>query len=150
MPDKRLLNFRQGADQELVLSFAALVHRTFLKTLDQRNLSIGAAEMLKMACIKDQQLFEVLYSHAEELISGNFQVSMPGALRVLQCSLHFPTHIHSHLADTGSTWAICSCGRFWLHMIKHIPPYVTSWSSSDGQVLVMCPNGGWNGEDWSI
>jgi len=35
--------------------------------------SNGAAEMLKMACIKDAPLFVVLEAHARELIAGNFQ-----------------------------------------------------------------------------
>ena len=50
-----------------------LSRRSFLRTLDQRNLSNGAAEMLKMACIKDAPLFEVLERHGSELIARHFQ-----------------------------------------------------------------------------
>jgi 3-dehydroquinate synthase len=47
----------------------------FLQTLEQRHISNGAAEILKMACIKDEELFNLLEQHAEDLISNNFQVS---------------------------------------------------------------------------
>lgn len=49
--------------------------RTFLETLDQRNLSNGSAEMLKMACIKDAKLFHILEEHGSSFITGCFQVS---------------------------------------------------------------------------
>lgn len=48
--------------------------RSFLRSLDPRNISNGAAEILKMACIKDETLFNVLDGHAEELRSSSFQV----------------------------------------------------------------------------
>lgn len=50
-----------------------LLCRSFLRTLDQRNLSNGSAEMLKMACIKDAPLFKVLEAHGSELIARRFQ-----------------------------------------------------------------------------
>ena len=50
-----------------------LTCRAFLRTLDQRNLSNGSAEMLKMACIKDAPLFKVLEAHGSELIARHFQ-----------------------------------------------------------------------------
>ena len=49
--------------------------RSFLRSLDPRNISNGAAEILKMACIKDETLFNVLDDHAEELRSSSFQVA---------------------------------------------------------------------------
>eukprot|EP00882_Tetradesmus_deserticola_P033819 GHRQ01038668.1.p2 GENE.GHRQ01038668.1~~GHRQ01038668.1.p2 ORF type:complete len:122 (-),score=49.88 GHRQ01038668.1:75-440(-) len=51
-----------------------LCDTAFLKTLDSRHISNGAAEMLKMACIKDAPLFELLEEHAEGLIASKFQV----------------------------------------------------------------------------
>ena len=48
--------------------------RSFLRTLDHRNLSNGAAEMLKMACIKDAELFNLLETHGERFIFSGFQV----------------------------------------------------------------------------
>ena len=49
--------------------------RSFLRSLDPRNISNGAAEILKMACIKDEDLFNVLDEHAEQLRSSSFQVN---------------------------------------------------------------------------
>ena len=51
------------------------IHRSFLRSLDQRNISNGAAEILKMACIKDAQLFSILETHAEQLKLTKFQAS---------------------------------------------------------------------------
>ena len=48
--------------------------RTFLSTLDQRNLSNGAAEMLKMACVKDAELFYLLENHGGAFVDDKFQV----------------------------------------------------------------------------
>ena len=67
--------------------------RAFLRTLDQRNLSNGAAEMLKMACIKDAALFTVLEAHGSELIARHFQddaasVAMRRSIQgMVSCSL---------------------------------------------------------------
>lgn len=52
------------------------VCRSFLQTLDQRNLSNGAAEMLKMACVKDAELFHMLENHGHSFVEGKFQVSL--------------------------------------------------------------------------
>ena len=51
--------------------------RSFLKTVDQRNLSNGAAEMLKMACIKDAELFYMLEEYADHFVTDKFQVCCP-------------------------------------------------------------------------
>lgn len=48
--------------------------RAFLKTLDDRHLSNGAAEILKMAAIKDAPLFHMLEQHSAQLIASRFQV----------------------------------------------------------------------------
>lgn len=81
--------------------------RTFLQTCDQRNISNGAAEMLKMACIKDEELFKMLESGASSFIAGGFQVTLSSStislyitciflLLWLHCKLatclHFQTH----------------------------------------------------------
>lgn len=54
---------------------AVFVDPGFLRTLDRRHLSNGAAEILKMACIKDAVLFELLEQHGSELIETHFQVT---------------------------------------------------------------------------
>ncbi|MFI5782806.1 sedoheptulose 7-phosphate cyclase [Nocardia sp. NPDC051570] len=46
----------------------ALLDRAFLKTLGQRHVSNGLAEILKLALIKDAQLFRLLDEHAELLL----------------------------------------------------------------------------------
>lgn len=53
---------------------AVFIDKTFLKTLGDRHLSNGSAEILKMACIKDRELFELLEKHSAELIQTKFQV----------------------------------------------------------------------------
>jgi len=55
-----------------------LLDRSFLNSLDQRQLSNGAAEILKMGMVKDLELFNLLANHGPELISGRFQDSEHG------------------------------------------------------------------------
>ena len=50
-----------------------LLDRSFLGSLDQRQLSNGAAEIAKMALVKDEELFELLHEYGTELIDGKFQ-----------------------------------------------------------------------------
>eukprot|EP00879_Flechtneria_rotunda_P023442 GHRR01024795.1.p1 GENE.GHRR01024795.1~~GHRR01024795.1.p1 ORF type:complete len:285 (+),score=106.24 GHRR01024795.1:475-1329(+) len=45
----------------------------FLNTLDSRHISNGSAEILKMACVKDRHLFELMDKHATDLIKNKFQ-----------------------------------------------------------------------------
>merc|ERR1712113_858796 len=51
----------------------AILDRSFLSSLDQRQLSNGAAEIMKMALVKDGELFELLEQHGPQLIDGKFQ-----------------------------------------------------------------------------
>merc|ERR1719440_144018 len=44
-----------------------LLDRTFLATLDQRQLSNGAAEIAKMALVKDPELFRLLADYGPQL-----------------------------------------------------------------------------------
>ena len=53
--------------------------RSFLRTLDARNISNGTAEMLKMASVKDAPLFDLLEQYAEQLRISNFQVGAAGS-----------------------------------------------------------------------
>ena len=48
----------------------------FLRTLDDRNLANGSAEIMKMACIKDRRLFELLETHAATLMASHYQVCL--------------------------------------------------------------------------
>ncbi|TDV56039.1 iron-containing alcohol dehydrogenase [Actinophytocola oryzae] len=47
----------------------ALLDRDFLATLDDRHISNGLAEILKIALIKDAELFQLLEEHAELLLA---------------------------------------------------------------------------------
>jgi 3-dehydroquinate synthase len=50
-----------------------LYDTSFLRSLDSRHISNGSAEILKMACIKDRDLFELMDKYAEDLIAEKFQ-----------------------------------------------------------------------------
>merc|ERR1712039_798328 len=54
-----------------------LLDRHFLASLDQRQLSNGAAEIAKMALVKDPELFSLLCEHGESLVANKFQ-DVPG------------------------------------------------------------------------
>ena len=73
---KTAVNFHERKNKLGTYSppLAVFIDPGFLKTLDRRHLSNGAAEILKMACIKDVQLFELLEQHGAELIDTHFQV----------------------------------------------------------------------------
>jgi 3-dehydroquinate synthase len=47
----------------------------FLRSLDARNLRNGSAEVMKMACMKDAALFELLEANAHSLVARRFQAS---------------------------------------------------------------------------
>jgi hypothetical protein len=51
-----------------------LYDTAFLHTLEARHISNGSAEVLKMACIKDAELFELLATHGRDMIDQKFQV----------------------------------------------------------------------------
>ena len=50
-----------------------LLDKSFLATLPKRQLANGAAEIAKMAIVKDPELFELLVNHGSELIDSKFQ-----------------------------------------------------------------------------
>jgi 3-dehydroquinate synthase len=51
----------------------ALLDKTFLRTLDERHVCNGLAEILKIALIKDRELFELLEAHGPELLRTRLQ-----------------------------------------------------------------------------
>lgn len=55
----------------------ALLDRSFLATLDDRHISNGLAEVLKIGLIKDGRLFELLEKHTESLLRERFQGRTP-------------------------------------------------------------------------
>merc|ERR1719440_1432459 len=50
-----------------------LLDPRFLSSLDSRQLANGAAEIVKMAIVKDPELLELLAKHGPELIEYKFQ-----------------------------------------------------------------------------
>lgn len=52
---------------------AVLLDRGFLGTLDTRNIANGMAEILKIALVKDERLFELLEAHGRLLINERLQ-----------------------------------------------------------------------------
>ncbi|MFM9257644.1 sedoheptulose 7-phosphate cyclase [Rhodococcus erythropolis] len=73
-------------------ALATFVDRAFLRTLDNRHLSNGLAEILKMALIKSFDLFELLEIFGERLIDDRFQGSSDeldtAATQVIAESIH--------------------------------------------------------------
>lgn len=61
--------------------------RTFLASLEPRQLSNGLGEILKMALVKDRRLFELLREHGDDLIERRFQDNEI-AEKVLSRSIH--------------------------------------------------------------
>lgn len=51
----------------------AILDRSFLATLDERQLANGAAEIMKMAIVKDPELLKLLEKHGADLIKYKFQ-----------------------------------------------------------------------------
>eukprot|EP00877_Chromochloris_zofingiensis_P006590 jgi/Chrzof1/2184/Cz11g05100.t1 len=83
---------------------------SFLQTLEARHLSNGSAEILKMACIKDEVLFQMLEQHADDLLTSHYQVgaaqsiirrAIQGMLEELEYNLW--EHILMRLVDYGHT-----------------------------------------------
>lgn len=58
-------------------SVVALLDRSFLATLDDRHISNGLAEVLKIGLIKDWRLFQLLEEYADLLLAERFQGSNP-------------------------------------------------------------------------
>ncbi|MET9295209.1 sedoheptulose 7-phosphate cyclase [Streptomyces sp. NPDC003077] len=50
-----------------------LLDRTFLNTLDERHISNGLAEILKIALIKDARLFDLLEQYGDDLLRNRLQ-----------------------------------------------------------------------------
>lgn len=69
------VNFRAGKNK-IGTYFAAsrsLLDTSFLATLDARHVSNGLAEILKIALIKDRELFTLLDEHGAAALAGRFQ-----------------------------------------------------------------------------
>ncbi|WP_343476552.1 sedoheptulose 7-phosphate cyclase [Pseudomonas aeruginosa] len=58
---------------------AALLNRSFLRTLPDRHIRNGLAEILKMGIVADEQLFALLETHCEALVQERLAESRPAA-----------------------------------------------------------------------
>jgi 3-dehydroquinate synthetase len=63
---------------------AVLIDPGFLRTLPLHHIRNGIAEIIKMAIIRDAELFKLVYDHYEVLISTAFQQPKPHCKRVLK------------------------------------------------------------------
>ncbi len=52
---------------------ATLLDRRLLATLDRRHLANGLAEILKIALVRDRELFELIAAHGSDLVAERFQ-----------------------------------------------------------------------------
>lgn len=115
---------------------AVFIDKTFLKTIGDRHLTNGSAEILKMACIKDAQLFELLEKHSAELIQTKFQV---GAVFFCISFAFRVGSIQFHLALLGVL--LCdSCMHSWVFisntlLLLLLP--ILCWSEAAWQILVL-------------
>lgn len=66
---------------------ASLLDPTFLRTLPERHLRSGLAEMLKMAVICDRELFALLEDHGRELVRSKFQAPAGVAMDAIRRSV---------------------------------------------------------------
>ena len=69
------VNFQSGKNK-IGTYFAAsrnLLDTSFLNSLDPRHVSNGLAEILKIALVKDEELFALLEEHGAAALSGRFQ-----------------------------------------------------------------------------
>lgn len=69
------VNFQTGKNK-IGTYFAAsrnLLDTSFLSSLDQRHVSNGLAEILKIALVKDEELFALLEEHGAAALAGRFQ-----------------------------------------------------------------------------
>ncbi|WP_249227893.1 sedoheptulose 7-phosphate cyclase [Kutzneria sp. CA-103260] len=65
-----------------------LLDRTFLSTVDRRNIANGIAEILKIALVKDFRLFELLEVHGRLLLDEKLQGRTPVGDRAAVTVLH--------------------------------------------------------------
>ncbi len=65
----------------------AFLDRSFLRSLPEKELSNATGEIIKMAVIKDRELFDLLEAHGPRLIKDKFQKSKEG-LEIMHRSIH--------------------------------------------------------------
>ncbi|WP_028477043.1 sedoheptulose 7-phosphate cyclase [Nocardia sp. CNY236] len=73
------VNYERGKNRigTYAPAIATFADRTFLRTLDDRHLANGLAEILKLALVKSAELFTLLQKFGPELIADHFQGTTP-------------------------------------------------------------------------
>jgi len=66
---------------------AAVITPTFLQTLPHQHLRAGFAEIIKMAVVRDQHLFELVEGYAQELLASGFTQPEGAAQEILWHSI---------------------------------------------------------------
>jgi 2-epi-5-epi-valiolone synthase len=79
----------------------------FMRTLDARNLANGSAEIIKMACVKDAPLFQLLEAHAATLMATHYQVC--GTMTLVQLKIDCQPHASGHIQPSACANVCRSC-----------------------------------------
>jgi 3-dehydroquinate synthase len=74
--------------------------RVFLATLPPRHISCGIAEIVKMAVVRDANLFAALEAHVEELLAQRFQHSVVGRDVLLRSEFLMLRELEPNLFET--------------------------------------------------
>ena len=92
-----------------------IVTPPFLETLQRKHLREGFAEIIKMAVVRDDRLFEILSNHSRQLLIGSFarsevmldeilNRSICGMLDELQPNIYEDIN-HQRVVDFGHTFS---------------------------------------------
>ncbi|MHC5908994.1 sedoheptulose 7-phosphate cyclase [Streptomyces sp. S6] len=94
-----------------------LLDPAFLATLDERHIGNGLAEILKIALIKDRDLFDLLESSGERLLAGRFQTDGP-----LRTTAHhvLARAVHGMLEELHD--------NLWEHRLERVVDYGHTFS----------------------
>jgi 2-epi-5-epi-valiolone synthase len=94
---------------------AVLIDRAFLRTLPQQLLRVGLSEIIKIALVRDAELFELVVAHGAELLASAFTTPGAPAARVLWLSIQrmleeleqnpYEDRTYQRLVDFGHTFS---------------------------------------------
>ncbi|TFH72870.1 sedoheptulose 7-phosphate cyclase [Cellulomonas sp. HD19AZ1] len=110
------VNFRAGKNK-IGTYFAAsrsVLDTTFLATLDARHVSNGLAEILKIALIKDERLFDLLEAHGSAVLRSRFQSGTSVEREILERAIggmldelrpNLWEHVLERVVDYGHTFS---------------------------------------------
>ncbi|MFD6529330.1 sedoheptulose 7-phosphate cyclase [Streptomyces sp. NPDC060184] len=101
-------------------SSVALLDPAFLATLDQRHISNGLAEILKIALVKDRTLFELLAAHSKTLLNGRLQLTEDPDGRHLVAEEVLCRAVHGMLEELQP--------NLWEHQLQRLVDYGHSFS----------------------